>query len=244
VTPAQIPILCVRCGGRADPEDDGGLHCPFCGASDRLPADELDRALELKRRVDAAARAAAQLDGLQATLARIFEDRRAFWRVQSTWLAAFAFVAAFTIHGVATAHYHVPIAQVLAGPVWIGGIMLAFAVALAAGRAHYRRRVRALLYARAPRVPGKPAGCRACGADLPDGRGPFLRCAYCATHNLVTRDIAADRARILSEDEAASRGRAHRVVGEVSTIRMTRVMVIAIAAVYAAQIGIVYLAQP
>jgi hypothetical protein len=244
MTPAQIPILCVRCGGRADPDDDGGLHCAFCGTSDRLPADELGRALELKRRVDAAARAAAQLDGLQATLARIFEDRRAFWRVQSTWLAAFVFVAVFTIHGVATAPYRVPIAQALVGPAWIGGIMVAFAVALATGRAHYRRRVRAVLYARTPRVPGKPAGCRACGADLPDGPGPFLRCAYCATHNLVTRAIAADRTRILRDEEVASRGRAHRVVGEVSTIRMTRVMVIAIAVVYAAQIGLVYLAQP
>jgi hypothetical protein len=240
---AQIPILCVRCGGRADPDADGGLHCPFCGTSDRLPADELDRALELRRRIDAAARAAAQLDGLQAALARIFEERRAFWRLQSTWLAALVFVAAFTIHGVATAPYRVPIAQALAGPAWIGGIMLAFAVALAAGRAHYRRRVRAVLHARAPRIPGKPAGCRACGADLPDGPGPFLRCEYCATHNLVTRDIAADRARLLRDHEVASRDRAHRVVGEVSTIRMTRLMVVAIVVVYAAQIALVYLAQ-
>ena len=243
MTPAQIPILCVRCGGRADPDDDGGVHCPFCGTSDRLPADELGRALELERRVAAAARATAQLDGLQAALARIFEDSRAFWRVQSTWLAALAFVAAFTIHGVATAHDRVPIAQALAGPAWIGGISVSFAVALAAGRAHYRRRVRAVLHARTPRGPGKPAGCRACGADLPDGPGPFLRCAFCSTHNLVTRDIAADRARILRDHEVASRERAHRVVGEVSAIRMTRVVVIAIAVVYAAQIGLVYLAQ-
>jgi DNA-directed RNA polymerase subunit RPC12/RpoP len=243
MTPAQIPILCVRCGGRADPDDDGGLHCPFCGASDRLPADELGRALELKRRVDAAARATAQLDGLQAALARIFEDRRAFWRMQSTWLGALVFVLAYTIHGVATAPFRVPIAHALAGPVWIGGVMIAFAVALAAGRAHYRRRVRALLRARPPRMSGKPAGCRACGADLPDGPGPFLRCDYCATHNLVTRDVAADRVAIARDHEAATAARAHDVVASVSSIRMTRVVVVGIAVVYAAQIGLVYLAQ-
>ena len=54
------------------------IHCGYCGADDQLPADELGRALELKRRVQKTAHAVAQLSGVQAALAFIFEDRGAF----------------------------------------------------------------------------------------------------------------------------------------------------------------------
>lgn len=247
----QIPVLCARCGGAAVPSDDGALHCPFCGHDDRLPADQLGRALELKRRVAAAAGSQAQLKGLESGLAHVFEDRWAFVRVTGPWLLVAPAILAYSLIGSWPYIEKAPpefraglIVNALMGPMFIAGILIAIAVALAVGRFSYRRRVRPLMYARSPRAPGLPVRCRACGGDLPDGRGPYLVCAFCSTQNLVTPEVQAHSAVALEAEQRDHRDRANKVIARTSqsSLHMSRTMVIGIVVTYAMLIGLAYLA--
>lgn len=119
--------------------------------------------------------AAAQLDGMQAALASMFEDRRAFLRVQSGWLATAVFAS---VYGAAQGTWM--------GAGFFVGPMLSFAFALAVGRAMYRRSVRPLLLA-----DRSAAGvvCRACGGEVAAGRG-LVRCTHCGAHNVVGDGVA------------------------------------------------------
>lgn len=248
----QIPILCARCGGAATPADDGGLTCPFCGHADRLPDDQLGRALELKRRVTAAANKVAQLRGMESALGHIFESRGAFVRAAGPWLVL---APAILVYSLVSSWPHIEkappefraglIANALLGPMFVAGVLFAIVFALAAGRFHYRRTVRPLLFARRPRAPGLPVRCRACGGDLPDQRGPFIACAFCATHNLVTPEVQRHDARLLEEEERFHREHAHRVVAQASrgAVHMSRFLVIGVAIAYAGMIGLAYLAS-
>jgi hypothetical protein len=247
----QIPVLCARCGGAAVPADDGALHCPFCGHDDRLPADQLGRALELKRRLASAAASAAQLRGMESGLAHVFEDRWAFVRVTGPWLLiapvilAYSLVSAWPFIEKAPPGFRAGmIINALIGPMFIAGILIAIAVALAVGRFSYRRKVRPLMYARTPRAPGLPARCRACGGDLPDGRGPYLVCSFCSTHNLVTPEIQAHSAAALEAEQRFHRDRANQVIAKTSrsSIHMSRTMVIGVVVTYAMLIGLAALA--
>jgi hypothetical protein len=247
-----IPVLCARCGGAAVPADDGALACPFCGFSDRLPPDQLGRALELKRRVAAAARSVAQLHGMEGGLAAIFEERRAFVRAAGPWLVLAPLILAYSLAQswkyieAAPARFRPGmIANALIGPMFLAGIVLAIFVAMLVGRRHYRRYVRPLMFARHPAGPGLPARCRACGGDLPTSRGPFRVCQFCSTHNLVTPEIEAHDARALDEEARQQREHAHRMVAGTSraALHMNRTFVIGIVVAYASMIGLVYLAQ-
>ncbi len=157
----------------------------------------------------------AQLDGVQAALAHIFEDRAAFFRLTTPWLAVGAFVTvyqlvnAWPIIARSPAAYRLGFALYAAmGTLWLSGIALSFVIALSLGRLLYRRNVRPLLQGRPPRVPGQPQRCRGCGADLPDERGPLVRCQYCSTHNLVSAHTAAESTSLLLAEERAYRARA------------------------------------
>jgi len=243
------PVLCAKCGAPADVRADLTVHCAYCGADDRLPADDLSRALELKRRLTHATRAVAQLDGMSAALARVFEQRGAFLRATGTWLFVFLLVVGYAIVGSWSGIERAPaklqatlVVEALLGPMWIGGVTLGIAVALFVGRVGYRRTVRPLLVARPPRAPGAPMRCRACGGDLPDGAGPFVPCGYCRTQNLI-----ATSARALASDQEAAHARAVGSAAIAGTTklaaRMKWTMIASIVVVYAAVIGAAYVAS-
>jgi hypothetical protein len=247
----QISILCKECGGATTPREDFSLSCPYCGSEDRLPENELDRAIELRRRVAAAAGSVAQLDGLSAALASIFEDRRAFLRVAAPWLVVALLITVYQITGAWGAISAAPgnlrlslLLYAVMGTLFTSGIALSMMLALWVGRVHFRRAVRPLLIGRPPREPGKPARCRACGGDLPDERGPLLRCRYCRTHSLVTPELERDRAQLLEREETTYRQRAIKVShkqGQAS-MGMTRIMLVAIVACYLSMFGVAKLA--
>jgi DNA-directed RNA polymerase subunit RPC12/RpoP len=248
----QIPVLCKNCGGPMEPREAFAFVCPYCDSRDRLPEDELDRALELKRRIARVKSREVQIDRAQMALARIFEDRKAFFRVQGTWLFVFVVVVAYSVLGSWSVIANAPpgfgvglAIHALVGPMFVGGIAVAFAVALWIGRAGYRRSVRPLLTARPPRQPGEPVRCRTCGAGLPDERGPLIQCRYCDTHNLVTAEIQEDRTRLLSEEEDDYRRRASGAVAQTArrAVHMTRTLVVSIVVVYALVFGLMYLAS-
>jgi hypothetical protein len=193
--------LCPRCGAPMMPgRDDEALAavCPYCDGRGALPA---------------AALAAAQLDGMHAALAAMFEDRRAFVRVQSGWLATAVFASVYgASQGTAL------------GALFFLGPMLSFAFALAVGRAMYRRRVRPLLLAVWSE---RGAACRACGGDVPAGRG-LVRCRHCGAHNVVGDGAAMRATAVVASVGLASAG-----------AWMTRVMVVSLVATMSAFAGTV-----
>jgi DNA-directed RNA polymerase subunit RPC12/RpoP len=247
VSTAQIPVLCRTCGGPVDAQPDLSLRCPYCGTEDRLPQDELSRALELKGRIARAANAVAQVQGFQGTLSTIFEERGAYFRVTGIYLVLGSVILVYTAVQAYPTLSSVPpeylpgmIVTSLSGGLFVFGLAAAFAIALAIGRISYRRNVRPQLLARAPKVPGAPARCRGCGGELADEKGPLIRCRYCSTPNLVTPEIQRDRERLLAAETESYRARARGAIASTSTagVHMTRTLIIAIIGVYAGMIGL------
>ena len=223
----QIPVLCAACTGPATPHPDGQVSCAYCGHVDRLPADEMGRALELERRLASARSSQAQLRGLEASLGHVFEDNWALVRVASYYAVPGILIGIFNPMGALVAI----------------GIGLALAVALLLGRVSYRRRVRRFLFAHAPRQPGLPARCRVCDAGLPgDARGPFLVCEYCHTENLVTPEIHRDHARLLAEEYGFYRGRAGQIMSQAHrvSLHMRRNVILGLIVVFGGYMAIIY----
>jgi hypothetical protein len=168
-----IPLLCDQCGCPVEAADGRTLRCPHCGAFDRLPAHNLERALELKRRLQRAARAVVPLDGVALRLAGLYEDGRRFW--PALLALALAAAALATLLRVELA----PLAALLV------------AVTATVGRRHYRRALRPHVLARSPLGPELPPRCRACAGELRarsrSRRAAFVRCRYCSTASLAAR---------------------------------------------------------
>src|SRR5690349_14865292 len=95
--PEGTPIVCRQCGGAMHLERESLAACRFCGARDELPADEAGRYLEIRSRLAAARAKTAQVQGMEAALARIFEDRRAFLRVSGLYLAVGLLVVGMSV---------------------------------------------------------------------------------------------------------------------------------------------------
>jgi hypothetical protein len=213
--PEGTPILCRNCGGGMDLHADSSVACRYCGARDVLPGDQLGRVLEIKSRLAQAEQRAAHVRGFDATFASVFEDPRSFLRVTGVYLVFGAFIVA--VSGWQFYEHVVPnvdkldsasLAQILIGqlmgPLAILGVGVSLGVSLLVGRHHYRRRVRPLLLARPPATPNAPFACRACGGSLPAARDASVPCPYCATSNLVPRELhGAHAASLLQEAEAA-----------------------------------------
>ena len=200
------PILCKNCGAAMRLE--GGFStlavCDFCGARDELPRDEAARYLELKNRLAYAKARALQVQGMDAALARVFEDKRAFWRVSGVYLGTafvISLVSFFTLlsSGVSDEvpenYRHSLWMHQLFGPGMLLGVALSLGAGLLGGRRHFRRRVRPLLMARP--LPAQPAsnvypgaigapsfGCRVCGAGLQSTGDASVTCGYCDSMNL------------------------------------------------------------
>jgi hypothetical protein len=125
-----IPILCRSCRGPAAPEWDGSIACPYCGHRDQLPADELSRALELKRRLAAAAEGVAQMRGLESALGHVFESRGAFFRASGFYLflalavALYALIPAWDVIRAAPPGFRLGLAlNTLMGPLFVGAVI-------------------------------------------------------------------------------------------------------------------------
>jgi DNA-directed RNA polymerase subunit RPC12/RpoP len=247
----QLPILCARCMGPAQPGENGVLTCAYCGHRDQLPADQLGRALELKRRLGAAKNSVANVEGMEGALSEIFESRGAFWRASGLYVAAAVLITGYSLWQVQPVIAKAPpgfalglTLNALMGGMWIGGFALALLAAFAVGRRQYRKHVRTQLFARLPHQPGAPARCRACGGDLPDRREPFVQCAYCSTRSLVTPELASNRQMLLERERAFYAERAGHALGGMrgTSLKMSRTLIICGVATYAAVIGVAYLA--
>lgn len=238
----QIPILCSRCGGRAEAQENWHLKCGFCGHQEQLPSDALERSIVLKDRLKRWRGSVAQLRGAEANLAQLFESPRAFLRVEAVLTAVLVLVGLQSFLQLRDLLPRTPpafhagfIVQGLMSVFFIGGIVVAVALALAVGRMNYRRTVRPLLSARAAKADGLPARCRVCGADLPGENGPFIVCRFCQTHNLLTRELQTNRSGLLEAEERFYREAAARLAVATSkpVAQMSRTIWLSVAIVYA-----------
>jgi hypothetical protein len=250
--PEQLPALCRVCGAPCRIAPNGEIACPFCGARDVLPPDPFGRMMELKRRLDAASRAAGQLEGLERALAHIFEDRGAFFRATSAYLLVFVMVCLLTAFQSFRVFASAPddlelgfVLYALLGPALAGGFVFAFGFALLIGRIRYRHVVRPHLFARPPLQPGTPARCRACGADLAPARAAVTTCRFCSTQNLVTPEVMRHIAGGADAEAAFYRSRVTRAQASTAKIGqgMTRVALVTMIGVYLGIFGLAALAS-
>ena len=231
--PEGTPILCRQCGGHMQLAAEGTVTCPFCGARDVLPADELGRALEIKRRLADAERRAAHVRGFDGALAGAFEDRMAFVRVMGVYVVLGGLLLAASLVNLVTmvlpnlgeasfgTIIEIVVGQALA-PIIVLGIGLSLGVALFAGRVYYRRRVRPLLVARPPSQAGAPFACRVCGGGLPAARSTSVTCRYCNATNLTPRELHGRLAENLSREADDARRQLHQA--NVATMSIGGVM--------------------
>jgi DNA-directed RNA polymerase subunit RPC12/RpoP len=195
----RIPLICHQCDQPVEASDGRTLRCPHCGTFDRLPARDLERALELKRRLQRAAGSVTPLAGVELVLARLYEGRRVFMLLLVPLaLVAGALSTLLLVElGPVVAHsprvLRVPfIRQLLGGATWLGGMAMSAGLGLVLGRLHYRRAMRPRVVARPPLTPEAAPRCRACAGELgPTASRRFVRCRYCSTTSLVPRSLAA-----------------------------------------------------
>lgn len=232
----NLPVLCRNCSGPVEPQADLTLQCPYCDTEDELPEDALKRAMEIKRRIAGAARSVAQLKGINAVVAPLFEKRRLFFSLVGsgfglTLLAVVCVVFFALSSGGDAVKQGMFLALYLFVPI---GFVLSVCVALTVGRWTYRRQIRSQLLARAPREPGGSFRCRACGGDLPHAQTMLIKCEYCGTHSLAAPEIVEQRIEQLRSEEESYRRRAGALVGHVSrsTMRMNRTLVICVVLTY------------
>ncbi|CAN5666364.1 hypothetical protein BH09MYX1_BH09MYX1_50620 [soil metagenome] len=253
---AGAPILCRRCGAPCDVAPDASLRCRHCGAIDRLPTDELGRALEIRGRLVVAASRVAQVSGTERAVAGIFEGRRAFFTLMGPWPILALLItasAAWNVHETLSAlPPSVPasvrteiIVAAAYGPLFVIGIALSFPMALIVGRMSYRGRTRTQLLARPPLGQGAPMRCRACGGDLPSATDAFVTCRYCRTQNLVTAATAEEVKRRIEEEIAEHRARANGMYTATAkaSSRMTRTLFVSFALVYVGVIALGMIAR-
>lgn len=222
--PEGTPILCRNCGGGMDLHADSSISCRYCGARDALPGDQLGRVLEIKSRLAQAEQRAAHVRGFDATFASVFEDPRSLVRVAGVYLVFGAFVLAMSgwqfyehvapnLGKLSGANQVQIVLGQLMGPIGIMGVGVSLGVSLLVGRRHYRQRVRPLLLARPPAAPNQPFACRACGGSLPPAREASVLCPYCATSNLVPRELHGRHAASLQQEAEGARQQLHQAHG-------------------------------
>jgi DNA-directed RNA polymerase subunit RPC12/RpoP len=227
------PILCHQCGGGMSLQRDLSVVCRYCHARDVLPADELARALDIENRLAIAEQRAAQVRGVDAALASVFEDPKAFWRVCGLYFVFALFLLVYVSWQLASTLgprldtlSHALLIPIIVGqatgPLSILLISISLAIALARGRAHYRRHVRPLLLARPSDGHGAGFLCRACGGTLPVTRTVEVRCPYCSTANLMPAELHGARAANLFREAQAATQNLHRA--KVATISIARTM--------------------
>lgn len=243
-TSEGMPVICKNCGAAMRLEGASTLAiCAFCGARDELPRDEAGRYLELKNRLSVAKSRALQVQGMDAALSRVFEDKHAFWRVSGLYLAMSLVILLVSVgtllsNGVSDKvpdnyRYSMWMHQVL-GPGMLLGVALSLGAGLWGGRRHFRRRVRPLLMAR--RAPGSSTfRCRVCGAELQPSGDATVTCAYCDSMNLIpASQHGAELAEADREAQSMQQAARHAQVHMVSIAsRMRSIVIVGVALSFA-----------
>jgi hypothetical protein len=225
----QIPIPCGRCGGPMMEHGPAALvgpvhvSCPFCHATEALPEQHAQRVMALRARLAHLRVAQAAEEGPALAFARTIQTLRS-----QVWMYAGigALVIGVSLNGAiaqirsAIALTSIPAsarAEILASatfPALTIGVFLGAAAGYVLALVKYKKAIEPTLRARAPMQPGLPARCRSCGASLPMGptTSALVPCVHCAANNLITAELARDRARLLDEEARSYNERARGVL--------------------------------
>lgn len=199
----------------------GPVHvsCPFCGATEALPAEQGQRVMALRARLAQLRFAQAAEEGPALAFARTMQMLRSqIW----VYVGMGALVMGVSASGAITqirraiALSNIPTsarAEILSSttfPAISVGVFLGAAAAYVLALAKYKKAIQPTLRARAPLQPGSPARCRSCGASLALGpaTAALVPCPHCTASNLLTAELARDRARLLEEEARAYNERA------------------------------------
>jgi hypothetical protein len=207
--PTAQPTPCLGCGAPMDVAENVGLHvnpklrCGYCRREEDLPADAAERHRHLRLRLLQVQRARETLEAPLKT----------YQAVKSSFVMASGFAAVFGAWQLSNLFTNMEAAERLrqAGfeGTYIQSIILAalgpaFAVGMIAGYLGmsrvFKRAVRPMLLARAPRAVGLAARCRSCGGELPQVRAPQVTCRYCSAMNLLGDTLTQDTSQLLQKE--------------------------------------------
>jgi hypothetical protein len=209
-----LPALCRKCGASAQFVHNE-LHCGYCGMREVLPREQGALVGELQQRLFFAANASFQATGTLRTLAGMFERGTRVGTVAWTFFALGVAVTVSVVLDSLPMWQAAPvvlraglITSALLTPALVLAVPVSLVVARAVGRMRYRRVVRPHLLARPPKLGGTAARCRVCGGDLPPALDPIVACKYCRSESVVGRELFAQNAAFVRQNELAELGRA------------------------------------
>lgn len=229
--PEQYPIPCQRCGASMRPVDQGpryddrvDLRCAFCGAAESLSNDDRvrvsqERVAQLRMAQEAAeapARHAEQIIAMRPWLGGLVVGGVMALNGANSLSSALAAVRAAGPAMNADQRLSVlssACVYPMLGVGVAGGMFLGWTLAMR----RYRAAVEPERWARAPLVPGGPARCRCCGADLPARWGAFVPCTFCGTQNLTDRALLERRESLLVAETSLHQRRAAGVIARANT---------------------------
>ena len=200
----------------------GPVHvaCSYCHSTEVLPHDQAQRVMALRARLahlraaqhaeEAPALAFAQMRETLRSQLPMYSSMGALVLVGCLFNAAMNGWHALTVPGIAQDTRAEILGAVTTYPAISIGVLLGVTTGYVLALAEYKKAVAPTLRARAPMQPGMPARCRSCGASLATGAstGALVPCAHCGATNLVTDELARDRARFLEEETRSYKERA------------------------------------
>lgn len=198
------------------------VRCPYCQSIEVLPAEQAQRVTALRARLAHLRMAQAAEEGPALAFAQTTQTLR---KQLPMYLAFGAFILISTTSGAvgqiqkAIALRDIPLEtreEILSSATFSVvslGVLVGVAVGYLLALRKFKKAIAPTLRARAPLQAGLPARCRSCGASLPVGPATtaMVACPYCAASNLLTPELATDRARLLEEETRAYNERAHGV---------------------------------
>ncbi len=225
----QIPIPCGRCGGPMREEGPVALvgpvqvRCPFCQATEVLPREQAQRVMALRARLAHLRSAQAAEEGPALAFAHMMQTLRGqigVYAIVGVVVVGGGTSSAVTQVNTALALRDIPLSareDLLSSVTFSAisvGVILGAATGYLLALVEYKKAIAPRLRAHAPLHPGLPARCRSCGAPLPMGPGlaAIVPCMPCGAHNLLTAELASDRARLLEEETRSYHQRASGVL--------------------------------
>lgn len=174
------------------------MRCGFCQATEDLPREPADRVTRLRARLAQIRWAEGAEEGPAIALTRTLE----WWRTHTLPMVVGmgALVCVSSLMQVVHVFELPPglrisaLVSALIAPLHVAAVFGGVTIGFLWSMREFIAEVRPAVEARAPMTPGSPMRCRACGGELPPGRGGgFVRCGFCAAENLVTDAIAKER---------------------------------------------------
>lgn len=177
-------VTCGNCGAAARPEDASTTPCLYCGAA--VPMREA-----LRQRVRESSSHLALKARSQRLLQRLLEQPSASFTMAplaalaAAMLGAWLFGAGvFTLSLLSSTTTFQLVVCALVAP-FLFTVLLGLVSSVVVSRRVAVRAVALDFAAVAPAEPGKPCGCRVCGAPLPHTEAALARCAYCDSTNVL-----------------------------------------------------------